>query len=206
MINIINYTNIYKFCIQTQFYITKRYTSSKSWISYASTITKRASNSLHQSTNTTVIRPSLSSQPRRDYATYKASKPEPKTKDPKSLYNNPSITKKSGGTMRHREVHRERCIENDCSKKICSSLCDNFYDKKAVGHFSHTQSPPPETDKTFIPNVSSTDMDGNNKPESLIIYKNAHDVSTTVEIPNGTTRINTEPAIYNSIIEHADTK
>jgi hypothetical protein len=206
MINIINYTNIYKFCIQTQFYTTKRYTSSKSWISYASNITKRASNSLHHSTNTTVIRPSLSSQPRRDYATYKACKPEAKTTDPKSLHNNPPITKKSGNSMRHREVHRERCIENDCSKKICSSLCDDFQDKKAVGHFTHGQIPPSESGKTFIPNISSTDMDGNNKPESLVIYHDAHDTSSTAEIINGTVRINTDPAIQNAIIKHADNK
>ena len=197
----------YKICNQTKLYIVKRYTSNKSWISYAGNITKRASSSLYQPPNTGVIRPSLSYQPRRDYATYKACKPELKTTDPKSLHNNPPITRKTGGgTLRHREIHRERCIEDNCSKKICSSLCDDFQDKKAVGHFTHGQIPPSESGKTFIPNVSQTDMDGNNKPESLVIYHDAHNTSSTAEIVNGTIRINKDQDISNAIIKHADTK
>jgi len=206
MINVLNYKNISKFCNRICLYNIKRYTSNKSWILYAGNVTKRASSSLHQPPNTAVVRPSLSYQPRRDYATYKACKPEAKTMDPKSLHNNPPITKKSGNTMRHREVHRERCIEDDCSKKICSSLCDDFQDKKAIGHFTHGKMPPSESGKTFIPNVSHTDMDGNNKPESLVIYHDAHNTSSTTEIINGTVRINTDQAIQNAIIKHADDK
>lgn len=142
----------------------------------------------------------------RGYATYKACKAEATTTKPQSLYNNPPIPKKSGGTLRHREVHRERCIEDNCSKKICSSLCDDFQDRKAVGHFTHGQTPPPEPNKTFIPKVSQTDMDGNNKPESLVIYHNAHETSSTAEIVNGTIRINKDQDISNAIIKHADTK
>src|ERR1700758_130197 len=93
----------------------------------------------------------------RTYAMYTCNKPEPKATDNQGNINNPSVTK-GGATFRHPEFHRTRCVEEGCTEKICTDLCDSFADRRAIGNATSSNSAPTNGDSILVENVSPTLM------------------------------------------------
>jgi len=115
--------------------------------------------------------------------------------------NNPFYGKNK--TNRHYECHVQECDKTDCKTQDCAVICGNPTTRKAVGHPTHGQSPATETDKVTYP-LSTTDMEGNQKQQNIVIYKKAHEVNTTKEHAKGTAKMDADAGIKKTIIDHED--
>ena len=112
------------------------------------------------------------------------------------LKNNPWFSSKNNKSLfRHTECHRQECdATTDCKNQVCNSLCGNPTTRKAVAHATHGQSLTTEVDKTTY-KVSSTDLNGQNKPQNLVVYDNAHDTPLTSSHVPGNVKLQQEPSI-----------
>lgn len=145
---------------------------------------------------TKLTRPVLA-HPQGSYATRSINEAEKIPKDSQALLNNPPL--KSGA--RHKELHRTNCGKKGCLDKDCNPICDTPVNREAVGHATHGKSPVSEMDKKTVP-VFQTDLDGNNKPQSMVMYKKPHKTSTTPEHVKGTKKLNSEPKMKKDIMDN----
>lgn len=137
----------------------------------------------------------------RNMAVRSINKPDYNSKDPQALKNNPYYS----NNKRHFECHRESCIRSDCKNQDCITLCDTSKDNVAVGHATHGQSSSNEIEKTTLV-VSSTDLNGNSKPQKIVIYSKPHQTTKTLEHINGTQKLNKDSFMKKTIIQHEDKK
>lgn len=75
-------------------------------------------------------------------------------------------------SFRHSEVHRTRCIQCDCTKKVCPHLCDSITDRKAIANLTSSNSAPTNGDSILVENVSPTLMNGKQGPQHARVYTN----------------------------------
>ena len=84
--------------------------------------------------------------------------------------NNPKIHGKF-----HPEICTDYCVRPDCKTKSCDDLCDNALGATSNGHLTHAKTNPLTQEeqklKTYIPNVSKTDLSGKDQEQSYILYK-----------------------------------
>jgi len=141
----------------------------------------------------------------RMYAMYTCNEPETKPSDSQGNINNPTVTKK-GVSFRHDEFHRTRCIRCDCTKKVCTQLCDSFTDRKAIGNITSSNSVPTNGDSILVENVSPTLMNGKQVPQHARVYTKAHNTSQTREFHSSTQKMHNEPTFIPTLIKDADDK
>lgn len=119
----------------------------------------------------------LTTQQQQNYATYKVNRPRPITPQTPEIakQNNPevTVTNNQGNTytIRHNEVLKSTCVEDQCKQKVCQSLCNSPSGEKdkAIAHF--TTSP---THATYV--VSNTDLEGNKQIQYAKGYSVPHEV------------------------------
>ena len=139
----------------------------------------------------------------RMYAMYNCNAAENKSTDPQGDINNPTVTK-NGVSFRHSEVHRTRCIQCDCTKKVCPHLCDSINDRKAIANLTSSNSAPTNGDSILVENVSPTLMNGKQGPQHARVYTKAHTTSKTKEFHSSTQKMHNEPNFIPTLIKDAD--
>ena len=109
-------------------------------------------------------------------------------KDPISLKNNPALGKKG---LRHMETHVQKCQEQaDCSQKTCSTLCGTPGERVATEHWTHGN---PQTSAGPVVTVSSTDYNGNPKPQNAVVYYTPEVTDLTNFVNNPAVKAAVEP-------------
>ena len=137
----------------------------------------------------------------RSMSLYKLRKAEKNPKDSRALPNNPQT--KQG---RHHEIVKSTCSKKDCGQKICppgKPCVPPIIEEKAVANTTHgTKNTSSGTNQELDPNQ---DYSGNPKAQRAIFYKDAHNVGSSTEIPDGTKFVN-KPDVAKIIKKYEDKK
>lgn len=122
----------------------------------------------------------------------RANQPDPYPKDPLALKNNPPVwNPHSGKWVRHLEFSRLECDDLDCIQKDCPVLCKPCKKITTIGCATHGN---PQVSAGEVHTLDQTeDIDGNKRPQKIVMFDQPHQTGLTPMHQKGTDFINKGP-------------